>query len=224
MIKNQNGNVFIYILVAVALLGSLMFVISKSDSQGDAREDLADGHTKIAANDILAYAASVTNSIVQMEQAGATADQIDFILPSDAAFNTPPSISKLFHPDGGGLNYKPLSAKAAADDGAGLAAGYYAGRFNSVEWTPSATNDILFSAYEITEDVCVALNLKITGSATVPTIVGDSLHNLFVDDSLHAGSNANFDIVNCAACENRPALCVTDGAGKYAFYSILEAE
>jgi hypothetical protein len=105
-----------------------------------------------------------------------------------------------------------------------LAAGYYVGRFNSIEWTPSATNDIVFAAYEITEDVCAALNTKITESATIPTVVGDSLHNLFVDDAHHVGSNSNFDVVNCAACEDKPALCVTDGAGKYTFYSILEAE
>ncbi len=224
MMKNENGNVFIYILIAVILFGGLMFVMSKSASQEDAGSELDEGNVKIAANEIVSFSSSVSNSLAQMEQSGATADQIDFILPSDAAFNTAPTLYKLFHPDGGGLNYRPLPAKATNDDGAGLSAGYYIGRFSSVEWTPSATNDIILTAYEIKQNVCAELNRKITGSTTIPTVVGESLQNLFVDDGLHAGANANFVVGNCAACENQPSLCVTDGASKYAFYSIIEAE
>ena len=62
------------------------------------------------------------------------------------------------------------------------------------------------------------------GSSTIPTINGGQLEDFFVDDSLHAGSNTAFNISNCAGCEDIPSLCVTDGAGKYAFYSLLEAE
>ncbi len=224
MIRNQNGNVFIYILIAVVLFGALMFTLSKSASEDDPTSELDDGNVKIAANEIWAFSSSVSSAISQMEQADATADQIDFILPSDAAFNTAPNIYKLFHPDGGGVNYRALPAKANADDGAGLAAGYYVGRFNSIEWTPSTANDIVFTAFEIQQNVCAEINRKVTGSTAIPTVTGDSLQNLFVDDVLHTGTNANFAVSNCAACENKPTLCVTDGAGKYAFYNIIEAE
>lgn len=224
MIRNQNGNVFVYILIAVVLLGALMFTLSKSASEEDGASDLSDGQSRIAANEIIGYAASASNSLTQMQQTGATTDLINFTLPSDATFNTAPTTYKLFHPDGGGFNYKSLPAKASADDGVGLSAGYYIGRFNSVEWTPSATNDTLFTAYEITQGTCAEINRKVAGSSTIPTVVGDSLANLLVDDSLHAGTNDNLEVVNCAACENISALCVTDGAGKYAFYSLLEAE
>ncbi len=224
MIKNQNGNVFIYILIAVGLFGALMFALSKSATQSDSASDLGDGQNKIMAGEIIAYAASASSSITQMQQTGATPDIIDFMIPSDIAFNTAPTLYKFYHPDGGGFSYKPLPAKASADDGAGLAAGYYIGRFNSVEWTPTTGNDILFTAYEITQNVCTELNKKTANITTIPTVIGDSLQNLLVDDNLHAGANDNFEIANCAACEEISALCVTDGAGKYAFYSIIEAE
>jgi hypothetical protein len=224
MIKNQKGNVFVYILIAVGLLAALMFALSKSAGQEDGAGELSDGQNRIVAGEIIAYAASASNSLTQMQQTGATLDLVDFMLPSDVNFNTAPTLYKLFHPDGGGLNYKPLPTKAIDDDGAGLAAGYYIGRFNSVEWTPSLTNDVLFTAYEITEGVCTEINKKVANISTIPNVVGDSLANLLVDDALHAGTNANFEIVNCAACEEISALCVTDGAGKYAFYSLLEAE
>lgn len=224
MKRNQNGNVFIYILIAVALFGSLMFALSKSSDQGEAIGELEEGENKIIAGEIIAYASSASNALTQMQQTGATIDQVNFMLPSDVNFNTAPTIYKLFHPDGGGFNYKPLPSKAANDDGAGLGAGYYIGRFNSVEWTPSLTNDVLFTAYEIKEGVCAAINLKVSGSSTIPTVVGDTLANLLVDDANHAGTNDNFEIANCAVCEEKPALCVTDGSGRYAFYSLLEAE
>lgn len=225
--KDQNGNVFIYILIAVVLFGALMFTLSKSASQDDASSELADGNSKIAANEILSFATSASNAIVQMQQADALVSQIDFILPSDVNFNDPPTIYKLFHPDGGGLNYKALPAKA--NDGVVAAPGapdsaYYVGRFNTVEWTPSTINDVIFTAYGITMAVCEAINDRVRRDTTIPTIAGESLANLFISDTLHTGTNANFMVTNCAACENIPALCVTDGAGRYAFYSILEAE
>jgi hypothetical protein len=224
MFRNQKGNVFVYILIAVGLFGALMFVLSKSSSQNDAGTELSEGESKIAAGEIIAYAASATNAIAQMQQTGATVQMIDFMLPADTHFEDAPTIYKLFHPDGGGLNYKPLPAKASADDKTGLAAGYYIGRFNNIQWTPTTAQDVVFTAYEIKEPVCKELNKKVAGISTIPTVNGDSLQNLFVYADLHTGTNSNFTKTNCAACEEISALCVTDGAGKYAFYSILEAE
>lgn len=224
MIKNQNGNVFVYILIAVGLLAALMFTLSKSGNQEDGIGELTDGQNRIMAGEIIAFAASASNSLTQMQQTGSTLSVINFMLPSDVNFNTAPTIYKLFHPDGGGLNYKPMPAKSIADDGVGLKAGYYIGRFNTVEWTPSVTNDVLFTAYEITQGVCIELNKKTANISIIPTVVGDTLANLLADDALHAGANDNLEIANCAVCEEKSALCVTDGAGKYAFYSLLEAE
>ncbi len=221
---NQKGNVFVYILIAVGLFGALMFALSKSASQNDAASELSEGQSKVVAGEIIAYAASATNALSQMQQTGATVDMVNFIVPSDTHFNDAPTIYKLFHPDGGGLNYKALPAKASADDATGLKAGYYIGRFNNIVWTPTTTKDVVFTAYEIKKDVCVELNKKVAKISTIPTVSGNSLQNFFVDATLHTGSNVDFTKTNCAACEEISALCVTDGAGKYAFYSILEAE
>lgn len=224
MNDNQNGNVFVYILIAVALLGGLMFALSKSASQGDPTAEVSEGRNKVAANEIIAYATSTENSILQMQQTGVTVAQIDFLLPSDSNFNTAPTAYKLFHPDGGGLNYKALPAGADDSDAVGLAPAYHVGRFSNVEWTPTTAHDVIFTAYEIKQQVCAAINYQLMKSSTIPTVSGDSLDNLLVDDSLHTGTNADFMITNCAACENIPAMCVTNGTGKYAFYSLLEVE
>ena len=215
-----------------------MFAISKSSTQTDAGAELSDGENKIVAGEIIAYAASTTNALSQMQQTGATLtwdpltpplpkNKVNFILPSDVDFDTDtpadPNIYKLFHPDGGGLNYKALPAKATSESGSGLKPGYYVGRFNNIEWTPTTQQDVVFAAYKIKKGVCEELNRKVAATSTIPTVTGQSLPNLFVYDDLHSGSNADFNVVNCAACEEVSALCVTDGTD-YVFYSILEAE
>lgn len=222
--RNQSGNAVIYILIAVGLLAALMFSISRSSVTKNSQSELSEGQSKILANEIITYASSANTSIVNMMQSGQTIDQIDFMLPSDSNFNSAPTIFKLFHPDGGGLSYKPMPSKASADDGTGLNTGIYIGRFNNFEWTPSTTNDVVFTAYEIKQNVCEAINFQLTKSTTIPTMSGGSLANLLVDDALHTGSNQNVTTVNCAACNEIPSLCVTDGSGKYAFYSLLVAD
>ncbi|HPQ50596.1 MAG: hypothetical protein KDJ26_03760 [Alphaproteobacteria bacterium] len=229
--NTQNGNAFLYILIAVILFGALMFTISRTSNQENSTSELDAGRVAVAANEILGYAASASNAITQMQATAVSNDNLDFMLPSDTDFNTDtvprPNIYKVFHPSGGGLSYRTLPKDAEADDAAGLDPGYYIGRFNSVEWTPSTTPDILFVAYEISTPVCQELNRKLVGSTTIPAVTGETSENLFIDDQLHAGTNADFNVANCAACEEKPALCISVSNGiddKYVFYSILEAE
>lgn len=226
--SSESGNAFLYILIAVILFGALIFTLSRTSDNDDGTGELAEGQKTIAVNEILAYAASAQNVLTQMQASAVQTDQIDFMVPSDSAFNDPPTIYKFFHPDGGGMTLKTLPKVAIDDNGSGVDPGYYIGRYNSIEWTPSTTNDILFTAYELKQDVCAAINLKLTGDATIPTVIGDSAEDLFVPDDLHAGTNTNFEVSNCADCEEKPALCVeataSGGVTEYVFYSIMEAE
>lgn len=226
--RSESGNAFLYVLIAVILFGALMFTLSRTSDQDDGVGELAEGQTNIAVNEILAFAASVQNTLTQMQASSVQTDQIDFTMPSKSTFNDPPTLYKLFHPDGGGLTLKALPKAAIDDNGTGVDPGYYVGRYSSVEWTPTTTNDILLTAYELKQNVCAAINLKLVGDATIPVVGGGTAENLFVPDSLHAGTNANFEIANCASCEEKPALCVeataSGGATEYVFYSIMEAE
>lgn len=219
---SQAGNAFLYVLIAIILFAGLAFTLSRSGSQRDPAGSLAQGRVAIDVNGIMAYAASVSNTLSQLDVVGVPPDQLDFTLPSDADFNTPPLDKKFFHPSGGGMNYKSLPPEAIASNGAGLAPGYYIGRFNNVEWTPTTANDVIFVAHEISEAVCKGLNFKITGSDTIPALAGANSEDLLIDDSLHGGNNVNFMVANCAACDEKPALCVSSG-GTYTFYSILVA-
>ena len=92
---NQRGNAFVYVLIAIILFAGLMFTISRMDEGGTSTSDLDEGRAKVGANSILAYASSVEGAVIRLDRVGTSADQIDFMLPSDAAFNTAPNLNKL---------------------------------------------------------------------------------------------------------------------------------
>ena len=218
----SQGNVFLYVLIAVLLLGGLSFAISKN-GDSNPQGELSDASAKATVTSILTYQAAAKTVILQMTQSGIGIDQIDYMLPSDANFNTAPTFKKLFHPDGGGLQYKPLPAAAIGRATTTPVNGYYIGRFNNVEWTPTTARDIVFAAYGLNKPVCEALNKKLTGSSTMP-LVSTVFTQRIIDTAVTGAGNTNFMASYCPACENKVSLCVeinTSPNFAYAYYSIL---
>lgn len=227
-INREAGNAFLYVLIAIVLFGALMFTLSRSEEQNDGNSDLTEGRTSVSANEIMAYAATVTNAITQMQNTGTQNSQIDFMLPDDSTFNDPPTLYKLFHPDGGGLNYKALPSNAVGVAGTLTPkAGYYVGRFNNVEWTPTTQNDVMFVAYNISQPVCAEIDRKLRGSTTIPAFPSGNAKQYFINGTIFSGSNQNLMATDCAACDEIPAMCVSfvNGATThYLFYNIIESE
>lgn len=226
---NCRGNAFVYVLIAVALFAGL--TVTLSNMGGDESQSRIDeSYVQSAITSVFAYAGSTQNAIEQMELQGVEIDDINFMLPSETNFNTAPVHRKLFHPEGGGLNYIPLPTEIAAPGVTFPDGGYYVDKFSNVEWTPTSTNpsgyDVIFVAYGITQQACEAINKKITGSSTVPVVSPAAWpRSLFVETRHHGGGNANFmAAANCPACNGKPALCVADDTVTlYAFYNILYA-
>lgn len=225
--SRQSGNAFIYILIACVLLGALTYSLSRSVNTGGAAKDLDNTKATIAADAILAYAATAANVITQLDQTGVSEDEINFMIPSEATFNNAPTTEKLFHPDGGGLNYKPLP-KDAIDQALASSpdAGYYIGRFSNFEWTPTTTQDVVFTAWGLTEATCAALNKKVLGTSTITADQNaNRLKRALINDTYHGLGQIDMDAGICASCEDKPAMCqVTANAPiVYIFYSILVA-
>lgn len=222
---SQKGNAFLYILIAVVLLAGLTFTLSRIESQdGDGQSKVDKAQVALDANAILSYAASVQNAIIRLDQVGVSSDQIDFIQPWETTFNDPPTTEKLFHPDGGGLNYKPLPPDATGASVADPKPRFYVGRFNNVEWSPTAAMDVIFTAYKITRPVCEEINRRVIGDPTIGTY-SSTMARVLVEGAgrYHSGGFRDLQIAQCAACEDKNAFCITDGTS-YAFYSIMDAK
>lgn len=219
---SQRGNAFVYILIAVVLFAGLTFAIT-SNMQNSADKEISEAQAKTAATQILAYASEAQNAINRMTMNGTEIDDIDFTMPSNASFNNAPTINKLFHPDGGGLQYKNLPVNSS-NLTTTPANAYYVGKDNNFEWTPTASRDVLFTAFSLKKEVCQELNRKISGSPTVPKVASTNLRVYLVSSSYYGGVDLDMTAAACPDCAEKPALCISSSnENRYAFYSILIA-
>ncbi len=225
--NRERGNALLYVLIAIALFAALSMTLGRQTDTSEAGA-LSNQKAEMYATQLMAYAAQAKSSVDQMLFSGTGIGDLDFALPNQAAFNSPSNrLDLVYHPDGGGLNPGRLPPEAIAQNTTDPAAGWYMGRFNNVEWTPSTATDVLLVAYQIKKAVCEKINAKITGSAAIPVLT-DSIADIMIDDIFHSGVNVDFmtDPLGtpvCADCHKKSSLCVEDQAtGRYGFYSLIE--
>lgn len=228
--NRERGNALIYVLIAIALFAALSMTLGRQTDTGEA-SNLSDDKAELYATQLISYAAQAKSVIDQMIFSNTDIDDLDFVLPGEAAYDTgamTDKIKRVYHPDGGGLLAGRLPPEATPYTGGDPSAGWYMGRFNNVEWTKTAGTDVILVAYGIDERVCARINEKVKGSSAIPQMgVGGSIRNLMIDDVYHTGTNADLTTVTpgtpiCADCDKTSSLCVEDNAGNiFGFYTIL---
>jgi hypothetical protein len=224
--NNEHGNALVYVLIAIILFAALSFTLSRQTDTNES-SDIPSAHAESYAAQIIAYAATAKSALDQMLIAGTKINDIDFTLPSQAGFNIAPTITKIYHPDGGGLTPSRLPSQSIQQNIPDPVAGWYMGRFNNVEWTKTSANDVILIAFQINKKTCEALNLKITGSTAIPKMTA-TIRNVMIDDAFFGGSG-NTDLTTdpsvapiCAECHGRSSLCIEDSASTtYGFYTII---
>lgn len=222
---DERGNALVYVLIAIALFAALSFTLGRQTDTNEA-SSLSDEKAELVAAQLISYAAQTKSAVDQMLFTGTDIDDLDFVLPTDAAFNTAPHIDKVHHPEGGGLNPGRLPADAVDQNSTDPVAGWYMGRFNHVEWTASASQEVILVAYQISQQVCENINLKINGSATIPTM-DDSIKETMIDDAFHTGTNLDLTTDPagtpiCSDCHKVTTLCVENQAqDAYGFFTII---
>lgn len=218
----------IYVLIVIALFAALSFVLSRGNNDGESAA-LSAEKINIAATQILQNAAHLQQGIERMTYSGVHWDDLDFSPPSAAGFETD-AHTKIFHPAGGGVTLPSLPADAVDTGDTNPVAGFYLGKFNNVEWSQNdaqgnPVNDAIITAYQIDRAVCARLNQQITGDPAIPTL-GKPARDILIDRTTapHTGTNSDFEIADCAACENKLSLCVKDAAQDiWAFYQLVLA-
>lgn len=209
---SQKGSAFIYILVAVILLGGLSIAMSRQSSQSS--HDITDERIILLVNEILQLASAAHSAVDNVLLAGSAIDNIKFISPGDTGFETD-TIHNIYHPHGGGLEYRKLfSTEACVMDGTDEdACGIFVSRDVNIEGTPSTQKDITLYIHHLKQNVCSALNRRLTGDSAIPVLSG-SLNTIFI-------GGGNLTASNCPSCADRPALCLQGSGSVYGFYSLL---
>ena len=223
MKNQQSGNAMIYILIALALLGALTMVLARGGSEGGS--DLTADQAELMTTRMTATSGVAKNAVDQMMMSGTSVSSLNFVTPNVASYDTAPHYNKVFHPDGGGLSLEK-DAKLFTGTDTTPVPGWYMGRFNNIEWTPTAANDVVLAAHDISQAVCANINKKITGDGAIPVLLGTGdPATYFVNTSFGGPANANLTTAICAACEGHPALCVSNtGATQFTYYSIISGQ
>lgn len=223
--SSQRGNVLIYVIIALALLGGLTMLLAK---QGGESDDISYETNELVVTKTVAFAAAAKNVVDQMMMSGTSFKTLSYLRPTMAGFDTAPNYNKVFHPEGGGLTLAAPDPNLFVPKGIDTPdPGWYMGRFNNVEWTPSTERDIILTAYNINQAACQAINKKITGSASIPTITSQpKVVFVSVADRGVGPLPADLTKTNCPDCEGQPSLCVsyTSGTTIYSYYNIISAQ
>lgn len=217
---SSSGNVMIYILIALALIGGLTMAISQQNNSASGQNLDKEKLTALTTKTV-AYVGSAKSVVDQMMMSGTRINSLDFTRPSGASFDTAPYHNKIFHPSGGGLTYQTPDTITFHEVSTTPPAGWYFGYFNNVEWTPTTANDVLLVAYQIGRPLCEEINKKITGSTAIPVLPGNMSSRLL--GTANGGSaNSDLDVASCPACNGYPSLCIANsGSTSYAYYNII---
>ena len=213
----ESGNVLVYVLIAVILFGALSFILSRQARHAGTAE-IDEAKLEFYASDILGYSAQAKSVIDQMMITGSGIDDLDFTKPGESGYDNAPFGHKVFHPQGGGLDTGSLPEDITLPEES-VAPDWYMTSAINVEWTDSASSDVILTAYQISRPLCALLNKKITGSESIPVLSGQ-MKNYFVPTE----SNNDLNTSMCADCEGYSALCVSNGnRDSYSYYSLLAA-
>lgn len=223
-LRDERGNALIYVLIAIALFAALSMTLGRQTDTGEAGEISAE-KAEIYATEMAAYTAQVKSAVDQMLFTGTAIDDLDFTLPTDPAFNTPPHINKVYHPEGGGVVPGRIPAEIVDPHAGTLVQGWYMGRFNNVEWTKTAGEDVILVAYGIARSVCAKINEKINGTGDIPPLDA-GIPEAMIDFAISGKINIPFTTDPagtpiCADCHKMSSLCVEDENGAYGFYTII---
>ena len=222
--KSESGNAMIYVLVVIVLFAALSFVLSRG-ARTTEENTLGVETVNVYATQIMQMANQVKQGVDQVVYSGTLINNLNFCLPGEVCFTSAPLYNNVFHPEGGGMVRPVLQADAANQVNTNPAPGWYVGRFNNVEWTPTTAQDVIVTAHQIRQDVCARINELLTGSAAIPALTVD-INKVLIDSSRHTnGPNADLDAAVCAGCEGHPALCVVNAAGTiWSYYSVIEQQ
>lgn len=242
---SESGNVFIFILLGIALFSALAFTVSRG-MQGETTGKLTAQKADLAATDILNYAQQVSRAVDRVRRKGCSESQISFEKApfdgSDTKYvnnDAPEDFScHVFHASGGNLTPQdpPQIALDPAQDGVGFSYGEFIytglGAIEKIgrDCTNNSCNEILLYLPNLNLSVCEAINEKMD----IASIDNDGLTNMdglggsdyftgvfdYVNANTVMGAGLSFEGKNSACfmrSQSTPAL------GQHTFYSVLLA-
>lgn len=227
---SQSGNVFFYILVAVALIAALSYAVANS-GRGNIQQ-LGEEKARLYATEIIEYANGMASAVAQLRLRGVPVDSLCFdharwgMADYDHA-GCADTRNRLFHPDGAGLIWA-MAPEQAMDSSAMPDNLWHIYSSNEIQNTGTTSGtaesaDLLLMVDELSLEVCRQINglLGVTDPDTDPPVDTEYGTLAFAGSFTYAATIGDED----AALVGKSAACFkkTSNPVKYAFYKVLIA-
>ncbi len=171
--KRQSGNVLWFILIAVALLGMLTMVLTRSGSTVDQSADIE--QLRITAGQLLGYSKSIEAAVQNMKLRGISERDISFQNPTTATdytnANCLDNACRIFHVDGAGLTYRNFAGANDGSDWIFTGANNVGTTAGPVGSTAAVTgNDLIMLLPNVNQTLCIQINrdLSVGTAGTLP--------------------------------------------------------
>jgi len=167
--KNESGNAFWFILLAIALLTALTVVISRSSETTEQSGDIE--RQRIVGSDVMRYAAGIEQAVGQMRLRGASENEISFENSFVSGYTNTRcgnNDCKVFDVQGGAITFSSAASSVSSNSwiftGANSVSGV--GEDGTGE-TSSADNELLIILPGISQELCGRINIEL-GIAGIP--------------------------------------------------------
>lgn len=230
----ENGNLFFYILLAVALFAALTYTVSRG-MRGNNVTTMSKRKSGLIATDIITYAQKIERSVSNLRRENISESDICFTHNQNSAVNNAAysSIStcaddtyRLYHPNGGGLTLKQASTDWLESSHSGDQS-YGEWVFTNVNGVQDIGNSIMSetSSMELIafiphlkEDLCQAINKHLSIGSTIPNNA-----NAFDPSPVNNGFTTTSGEINAAELQGKYSGCFksTNTWDTYIFYQVL---
>lgn len=224
--RAQKGNVLFLILLAVVLFAALSYAITQS-SRGSGNTD--NEKASLIASEMLQWATSVQNAVTRLQIInGCSESEISFENPTISGYTFAASDKcKIFHTDGGGLNWKSFDqyripyADVPAFFQTYYDAPHYGGQTNFQNVGTTAAELFMLITHIQNEAVCTNITKQLQNTDAVPHTPTNTLLWTTKFVGSYSGSPGN---VTHADLDGQFAGCMTTGTtpGYNFYYSLIE--
>lgn len=209
---DQSGNVFIIILVGIALFAALSVVVSRS-MRTESASKMTEREAALVASEILDYGQVLARAVDRVRRKGCSENDISFANDIVSGYEHTPVVAdkcKVFHPDGGGARWQdpPVSSFP-----------YKIWGSDAVQGLGSDPASELILALQLPSNqfraLCEVYNAKLGLGTTIAVGTGDEEDDVFVGTYGDAALSINETPDQQVACFQE------DAVGSYIFYYAL---
>ncbi len=156
----ESGNVFLIILIGIAMFAALMFTFSRGIQQGT--EGMNGREAELAASDIVSYGQQVQRGVERVISRGVSETDISFANPTDTNYTNPNCSGDnrclVFHPEGGAVTWKTPPQGVNYTSAAYFIGPNRVGSADGVTINIGTSERDLVIMLPVSEHICAAIN------------------------------------------------------------------